>query len=226
MYAEIVDFNGAAEYFAEAGRAEWKEIAKIIDDLIPSFQASDQAGIQGSPIFDPKATNLALSAMAARLSWRSVPVPIGLRAFGDDWDSGKNRTLAEWQFSNYPFLWNNVIRTEAVFQQNIPLVGIEKVEALLIVTKSGIFPSSNSSLYYEQAKAQLDVVTTLNVFDVPIRLLGLGIPPKIDRFDAIWTTYAARTSRTVVGTRSCEIAVSWTGRSSKYGAPTATFRRI
>jgi hypothetical protein len=226
VYSEIFDFNGAAEYFAEDGMTEWREIAKIIDDLVPSFQASEQAGIQGSPIFDPKATNFSLSTAAKTIGWRSVPVPSGLQSFGDDWDSGKNRTLAEWQFSNYPFLWNNVIRTEAVFQQNIPLVGLEKVEALLIVTKSGIFPSSNSSLYYEQAKAQLDVATTLNVFDVPIRLLGLSVPPNIERFDAVWTTYAGRTSRTIVGTDFCEIGVSWTGGSSKYGVPTATFQRI
>ncbi len=217
---------GATEYFADSGSDEWKEIAKIIHDLLPSFQASDQSGIQGLPIFDPKATNLALSAAATSMGWRQVPVPGALRAFGDDWDSGKNGILAEWQFSNYPFLWNNVIRTEAVFQQNIPLVGLQKTRALLIVTKSGIFPSSNSSLYYEQAKAQLDAATALKVFNIPIRLLGLSIPSKTASFDAIWTTYVGRTSRTVVESQFCEIAVSWTGRSSKYGAPTAKFRRI
>jgi hypothetical protein len=226
VFAEICDFNGAAEYFAQDGASEWAQIAEIIDNLIPNFQQSRQAGIWGTPIFDPKATNVALSHAALAMGWRAVPVPAELQAFGDDWDGGKNRTLAEWQFSNYPFLWNNVIRTEAVFQQGISLVGVEKVEALLIVTKSGVFPSSNSSLYYEQAKAQLDVVTTLDVFDVPIRLVGLAIPPEEDRFDAAWTTYADRTSRTVVETLSCEIAVTWTGKASKYGAPTAVFQRI
>jgi len=226
VYAEIFDFNGAAEYFADRGASEWAQIAEIIDRLVPCLQPSDQAGIQGSPIFDPKATNLALIRDAAAMGWHRVPVPPALRAFGDDWDGGKNRTLAEWQFSNYPFLWNNVIRTEAVFQQGLPLVGLERVEALLIVTKSGVFPSSNSSLYYEQAKAQLDVVTTLDVFDVPIRLIGLSIPQNAERFDCTWTAYAARTSRTVVTTVPCEIAVTWTGKLSKYGVPVAALRRI
>jgi hypothetical protein len=226
VFAEICDFNGASEYFAQDGAGEWAQIAEIVGDLVPSFQPSRQSGIYGAPIFDPKATNVALSSAAVLMGWHAVPVPAALRAFGDAWDSGKNRTLVEWQFSNYPFLSNNVARTEVAFRQGIPLAGIEKVEALLVVTKSGVFPSSNSTLYYEQAKAQLDSATTLGVFEVPIRLVGLGIPSEADRFAASWTTYADRTSRTVVETLSCEIAVTWTERTSKFGAPMAVFRRI
>lgn len=224
VYSEWCDFNGAAEYFAGDGAAEWRDIEQVIAELPTCFQASDQAGIQGTPIFDPKATNLALTTMAAERGWRSVPVPAELRAIGNDWDAGRRRTLAEWQFSNYPFLWNNIIRTEAVYQQGCPLDHVEKAEALVFVTKSGVFPSSNSSLYYEQGKAQLDVVTTLEVFDVPIRFVGLGVPPGAVEIEAAWTTYGGRTSRTVVATERRTMQVSWQGRTSKYGSQRATFR--
>jgi hypothetical protein len=226
VYAEIVDFNGATKYFARSGAAEWTEIAKIIGKLVPSFQPSRQAGIQCSPIFDPKATNLALTQAAAKAGWHKVPVPAKLRALGNDWDGGKNGTLAEWQFSNYPFLWNNIFRTEAVFEQGISLDGVAKVKALLVLTKSGVFPLSNSSLYYEQAKAQLQVVSKLHVFHVSMRLVGLGIPPGTRRFKGAWATYPGRTSRTAIRTTPCRIAVTLTGKSSKYGVPTAKFRRI
>jgi len=226
MYAEWCDFNGAAEYFAGAGAPEWRDIAQVVEDLPTCFQASDQAGIRGTPIFDPKATNLALTMMAAERGWRSIPVPAELRAFGDDWDGGKRRTLAEWQFSNYPFLWNNVIRTDAVFKQGRGLGPVERVDALIFVTKSGVLPSSNSSLYYEQGRAQLDVVTTLDVFDVPIRFVGLGVRPGATEIEAAWTTYEARTSRTVRSTERRTMRVIWGGRASKYGVPRATFHLV
>lgn len=226
VYAEWCDFNGAGEYFAGPGADEWADIEDIVDRMVPCFQASDQAGIKGAPIFDPKATNLVLTTEASRRGWRSVPVPERLRAFGDDWDAGKRCTLAEWQFSNYPFLWNNVIRTEAVFKQGIPLRGVHRTEALLVVTKSGVFPSSNSSLYYEQAKAQLEVVTVLDVFDVPIRLVGLGVEPATSTLPVWWATYEGRTSRTVLHTEEAVLALTWNGRSSKYGTARAAFRRV
>jgi hypothetical protein len=224
MYAEIYDFNDADKYFAEAGAAEWTDIAQIVDSLVPMLQPSGQAKIQGTPVFDPKATNLALSEEAAKMGWCTVPVPVKLRAFGIKCDSGKNHTLVEWQFSNYPFLSNNVIRTEVAFRQSIKFAGIGTVKALIVITKCGVFPASNSSLYYEQAKAQLEVAVKLGLFDLPIRLVGLSIPPGADRFDALWKTYVDRTSRTEVESLPCEIAVTWTGKSSSYGAPTASFR--
>ncbi|HEV2974439.1 MAG TPA: hypothetical protein VGX69_05520 [Solirubrobacteraceae bacterium] len=226
MFAEIADFNGADQYFKGPGSAEWAAIAKIVDKLRPSFQPSRQAGIRGEPIFDPKATNFALSSAALRRGWNVVPVPATLREFGDHWDAGKSGTLAEWQFSNYPYLWHNVIRTQAVFQQRTPLSGLAATEALIFVTKSGVFPSSESSLYYEQAKAQLAAATRLNVFDVPIRLVGLSIRPGQRRFKATWTVYPARTRRKIVTQGPVEILVTWTKKKSKYEAPMATLRKV
>jgi hypothetical protein len=226
VHHEFKDFNGADEYFKGTGSAEWRDIHEILKALVPRFQPSRQAGKEDSPIFDPKGTNLALNEAAATYGWSKVPVPLALRAFGNDWDAGKGGVLAEWQFSNYPFLWNNVIRTEAVFMQQSGLVGVNRVDALLIVAKSGVFPSSNSSLYYEQAAAQLDLVTVLEVFDVPIRLVGLGVPSNVYEIDAEWTTYADRTSRTPTAVEPCQMEIAWTGRMSKYGSPSARVRRI
>jgi hypothetical protein len=226
MHYEIFDFNDATDYFAKAGAPEWADITEILDDLTPSFQPSRQNKIKGEAIFDPKAINLALLGGAETKGWSPMSLPAELSAFGVHWDSGKNRTLAEWQFSNYPFLANNVIRTEAAFQRNIPLFGEDGVEALLIVTKSCVFPSSQSTLYYEQAKAQLEVAVALEMLSLPIRLIGLGIDPGEPKFNAVWTTYRGRTSRTPVMALPCEISVTWTGKSSRYGTPKATFQRI
>jgi hypothetical protein len=168
-----------------------------------------------------------LHEAAAKLGWRTIPLPSSLRAFGVNWDSGKNGTLVEWQFSNYPFLANNVIRTEVALRQNIPLQGIKQVEALIVITKCAVFPSSNSSLYYEQAKAQLDIaIKKLGLFDLPIRLVGLSIPPGASRFETLWRTYRARTSRTGPKALRRQIDVTWTGKSNRYGAPKAIFRLI
>jgi len=221
------DFNAADEYFSGPGQMEWQDIEAMLDELVPRFQPSRQARKIDSPIFDPKGTNLALNEAAKRRGWSKITVPIALRPFGTDWDAGKNGVLAEWQFSNYPFLGNNVIRTEVVYLQQPPLDGIRRVDALLVVAKSGVFPSSNSSLYFEQAAAQLDlVVTQLDVFDIPIRLVGLGISPNTSRIDAEWTTYADRTSRTPTAIEPCQMEISWTARSTMYGAQCAKVRRV
>ena len=100
------------------------------------------------------------------------------------------------QFSNYPFLLNNTIRSELFFKSQIPLVG-HPAKLAVIITKVHMFPASNSTLYYEQAVHQLTSLAKYKVFDVPIRLVGLfvertGINP------GVWTGYSAtRYSRTV-----------------------------
>ena len=149
------------------------ELTTVLQQLTPQLQPSDQAGKQGVAIFDPKGTNASLTAAAATLAGIRCQCQNPLTAFCIDWDAGKNAVLAEWQFSNYPFLWNNVIRSEAIFKAQLTLVAMAPIKVLVVVTKSGCFPASNSTLYYEQACAQLDAVTSLGVFDIPIRLVGL-----------------------------------------------------
>ncbi len=124
----LSDFNGADSYYSRAGAPEWRELETIITAMPIYLQASDQRYKQGSPIFDPKASNAYLNAEARKLGWRAIPVPPLLTEFGTDWDAGKSGTLVEWQFSNYPFLWNNIIRSEAVFKSNMQLTGVERLK--------------------------------------------------------------------------------------------------
>jgi len=217
------DFNGADGYFAGAGKSEWQDIATIVGAMPLHLQASDQAKKVGQAIFDPKGTNAHLTQTAEQHGWKKVPVPHDLTEFGIDWDAGKNSCLAEWQFSNYPFLWNNVIRTEAVFKSKTTLPVVGTAKALIVVTKSGIFPASNSTLYFEQASAQLDVVTKFQAFTVPIRLVGLTLPKACVSTDAVWTEYGGRYHRD--GERTDRLfSVLWPTprRTTKYGHATVS----
>ena len=136
----ISDFNGAESYLAGPGASEWRDLATIVSAMTLQLQPSDQAGLNRRPIFDPKATNLYLTNASQDFGWRKIPVPADLTEFGLDWDAGKGETLGEFQFSNYPFLWNNIIRTEGVFRSRTPLRGMRGVQAIVIITKSGMFP--------------------------------------------------------------------------------------
>jgi hypothetical protein len=219
---EVADFNRAEGYYNDRGRSEWADLEMIITEMPLFLQGSLQAGKVGSAIFDPKATNLHIKRASQVRGWRTIPVPPDLRAFGNDWDGGKGETLGEWQFSNYPFLWNNCIRSEAVYKAGMSLPGLKEVRGLVIITKSGLFPASNSSLYYEQARAQLAAATQFNAFTIPIRLVGLTIKSQANRFDAVWTEYADRTSRTALRTSRITTTVTWM-RTRKYGNRAAIF---
>lgn len=225
MEFEVRDFNGSKEFFGGPGAARWQELGEVLHGTRAQLQPSDQKGKVGTPIFDPKATNAALTRHAGNLGWARVSVPADLRAFGKDWDAGKGSVLAEWQFSNYPFLWNNIIRSEAVFQSGETINPLTReVEALVIVTKSGSFPASNSTLYFEQANAQIDTVTTLGVFEIPIRLVGLMVPAAT-RIKADWNEYPARYGREAAVTNERDFLVS-RGRAGQYGNPSTRFESI
>lgn len=225
MYYDIEDYNAADRYFASTGAQSWSEVADVLDELVPQLQASDQDGRQGMPIFDPKATNARLTESAASRGWNKVPVPRALQPFGKDWDSGAGEVLAEWQFSNYPFLWNNIMRTEAVFQQRTVLPPLTApVAALIIVTKTGSLPASNSTLYFEQARAQIRTVTSLGVFNVPIRLVGLGLAPQAASLEAAWNDYSGRYSRAPLSSSPSVFSVRWGSRVGMHGNAPATLR--
>lgn len=213
----ISDFNGASRYFDGPGYERWAEVEEAVLDLVLQLQPSDQAGRDRSPIFDPKATNAALTSAMGSMDWTKVSVPQDLQPFGLDWDGGKGEVLVEYQFSNYPFLWNNIIRTEAVYKSAAtiaPLTG--SVGALIIITKSGSLPASNSTLYFEQARAQIDTVTRLDVFEIPIRLVGITVGPENDSVIADWNEYPGRYSRQPAVTTRQEFEVVH-GRARRYG---------
>jgi len=219
------DFNQAEEYFRADGLQQWEEIEEILREAPLFMQSSDQAGRIGSPIFDPKATNAYLCLESQERGWRVIPVPEELRSFGVDWDAGKGATLVEWQFSNYPFLWNNVIRSEAVHNSEIVLPGMHPIKALIIVTKSGLLPASNSTLYYEQGRAQLRTVTAFGAFSLPIRLVGLTIANRVSSVGAIWSEYAnPRYDRTPLNQTHRTIQIRWRDQERQYGTPIASFQ--
>jgi hypothetical protein len=224
MDIAIQDFNSAAEIFEGQGAAEWADLEGVLQNLETHLQPSGQRGITGTPIFDPKGTNAALNAAVKALGWITVPVPTALTMFGTDWDAGKGCTLAEWQFSNYPFLWNNVIRTQAVVTGQVSLQGVGTTSALVVVAKTGSFPASQSTLYFEQARAQLEAVFSLGAFSLPVRLIGLMIPAGVTQLPVVWSTYAGRTSRTMLTREKVEANVTWGTRPSGYGTLKATFR--
>lgn len=211
------DFNGAEDYFAGAGADEWFDIKDVVTSLVPQFQPHGQAGLEGLANFDPKATNHHLTVAARDFGWNKVPVPSDLKEFGLDWDAGKGGTLAEWQFSNYPFLWNNIIRSEGVFRSGTPLQGVPRVRALIVVTKSGSFPASNSTLYYEQAHRQVSAAIRFNAFTIPIRLVGLTLEPDCTTLEVDWNEYHNRYGREVAQTSRRVLNVTWGDRPGKHG---------
>lgn len=224
MQYEISDFANSKEFFEGPAIQEWREIASVLEGSILQLQPSDQAGRDRRPIFDPKATNKELTERAAQFGWTKIPVPDGLKEFGLDWDAGKRTTLAEFQFSNYPFLWNNVIRTQGVYVSDIPLAGMQGVEALIVVTKCGLFPASNSTLYYEQARAQLQAAMSFNSFTLPIRLVGLSVPRPTSEVEAMWNGYAnSRYDRTPTSQELRRFDIAWSPRPAKHGNYKASF---
>ncbi|MCJ7645594.1 restriction endonuclease [bacterium] len=196
MILELYDFNNADKIINEKYPTEWEEIKEVLEGMPLHLKESDQAGIQGRPIFDPVGTNGYIKDGLQAKHWKSnIPVPKEYDFMGTDIDFGKNGFLGEAQFSNYPFLLNNILRAELFFKGGVILAD-SKTTCLFIVTKAHMFPASNSTLYYEQAKYQLEALSKNKVFDAPIRLVGLK--ENVGEIRVIWTTYSEpRYSRTV-----------------------------
>jgi hypothetical protein len=197
MIIEFHDFNSADKVITGNYATEWGEIKEVLERMPLHLKESDQAGIQGRPIFDPVGTNGYIKDGLKAKHWKSnIPVPGEYDFMGTDIDFGKNGFIGEAQFSNYPFLLNNILRAELFFKGGV-ILSDRKTACLFIITKAHMFPASNSTLYYEQAKYQLDALSKNKVFDAPIRLVGLK-ENMGRRIRVIWTTYAKpRYSRTV-----------------------------
>lgn len=210
----LSDYNGAEKTFEKTSRREWTELQDVLQRLPLCLKASDQAGKQGSPIFDPVATNAFIrDKLNADHGWATnITIPAEYSFLGTDIDAGKNGVMVEVQFSNYPFLLNNMLRGELFFQGKFKL-GSRSTDAVVIVAKGQMFPASNSTLYYEQAKRQLDALAKNQVFRVPLRLVGLMSPVK-DGVPAVWTDGGARYSRDLSKQRNvvCDIRPGLGGR--------------
>lgn len=196
MLLQSMDFNGADTLFNNSHAGLWKELEETLSNMPLHLKASDQSGKQGSFIFDPVGTNEAIKSSLASKGWvGNVPLPNDFRFLGTDVDFVKNDLLVEAQFSNYPFLLNNIVRSELLYkaQHGMPA---QKIKVAIIITKAHMFPASNSTLYYEQAVNQVRELARNSVFDIPVRLVGLF--SNIGQADAVYTEYsAARYSRTV-----------------------------
>ncbi len=213
MQISIVDFNNAAELIPNTYGNEWEEIRQVLTGMPLHLKASDQAGLQGNPIFDPVGTNSYIKQNLVNRGWLpNLPIPSEYDFMGTDVDFVKNRTLIEVQFSNYPFLLNNIVRSELFFQGNIQFNN-STIGAVIIITKGHMFPASNSTLYYEQAAKQLSALSQNKVFDIPIRLVGLLEEYK-QNVSCVWTTYDnPRYSRTVVNQSNIHCTIQ-PGRSA------------
>lgn len=182
------DFNGVNLKIDEKYRDQWTEIEQIIEGMPLHVKASDQAGIQGEPIFDAVGTNAYLKEALKESGWQAnIPIPKKYRFLGTDVDFGKGGVIIEVQFANYPFLLNNLLRSELLYKARVPLAD-ESPELLVIVTKARMFPASNSTLYFEQAVRQVSALAENDVFEVPIRVIGL-FEAEGSVVDAVWTEY-------------------------------------
>jgi Restriction endonuclease BglII len=207
MDIQFADFNVTKETFAGDRGKLWTEMESTLRAMPLHLKASDQEGIQGSFIFDPVGTNEHICASLVAKHWSAnVRIPSEFEFLGKDVDFVKKGILAEVQFSNYPFLLNNLLRAELLVNSKTTMDGAP-VGAVIIITKAKLFPSSNSTLYYEQGLKQIQALSGNKVFAMPMRLVGLFSPVGSD-IDAIWTEYhAPRYSRTITNRQRVRVRI-------------------
>jgi len=151
---------------------EVKSLVGILSDMPLYLKESKQQNKKGSKILDPIKTNTYLKSKFKENSWLSkVRIPEEHSCLGTDIDFFKKGIVLEVQFSNYPFLSNNIIRTEKLYKSKTKFNSIE-IQLLVIITKGKTIPSSNSSLYYEQAISQINSFVEENIIMMPILVIG------------------------------------------------------
>lgn len=200
MQLLVADFNGSDALANGKYAREWGELESCLRALALPLKASDQRGKQGEWIFSPVATNASIATALKPLGWKvKHPIPAAYQFLGLDVDFCKPGVLAEVQFSNYPFLLNNLLRSEVFFRDRDGFLG-SPLELLVIVTKAHRLPASNSTLYFEQAARQIADLIRLRIFQVPLRIVGLT--ENLDaRVPAQLVTFRnPRYSRDIVGT--------------------------
>lgn len=208
MLVRFTDFNGAERLIAGEYKDEWQDVEEVIGGMPLHVYGSDEAGKQGDLIFNVKGTNAYLKEALLDRGWgANVQIPAEYRVLGKDVDFVKNGVLIEAQFSNYPYLSNNILRSD-VFYKNRVVMSVGPVRLLLIVAKARMFPASQGTLHYEQAVNQLELLLKNDAFDVPARVVGL-FEERNSTVSAVWTGYEqARHSRTEVFRESRTIYIS------------------
>ena len=199
----VTDFNGAGAVFTGRHAAQWGEIDAALAAVTLHLKGSGQRDKLGKPVWDAVGNNQAIHKEFANLNrgWHPHPAISPQHAFfGKHIDFIKSGVAVEVQFSNYPFLLNNVLRCEFFFKHTITLGG-SLVEAVVIVTKAWMFDAPNSSLYYERALEQLDALEKDKIFQVPLRLVALceSYGAKVP---VVWETYPAARSRKAISRKT------------------------
>lgn len=208
------DFNGAKALFEGRYAREWGEIEGVLRRIPLCVKASDQAGMQGDPKFDPKATNAAIESGLGVHHWKKARIPEHLSFLGKDVDFTKTGIIVEAQFSNYPFAINNVVRTMILIAEQV-ILERSPVSALVLITKGKMFPAAQSVLYYEQAVLQMTSLVKYKILGIPTRVVGLV--ERIGTVSGRWTDYPSkRYSRTIESQRDVKITItpSASGRES------------
>ena len=217
MEVEFTDYNAAGKVIGNKFAKEFEELASVLKSMPLFLKNSDQKEHIGRLNFDPVATNGFLKESLQTSGWRiNVPIPDKYSPLGTGVDFAKKGLILEAQFSNYPFLINNIVRTELLFQSKLELLPSSSVGLMIIISKSKLYPSANSSLYYEQAKNQLQFMAENSIFEIPLRLIGLKTR-QTQNVNAVWTSYSAnRYSRTVASRKDMvvNIQVRQSGLSS------------
>lgn len=197
MLIQFTDFNNATNLINSSHQQLWTELEQTIQSMPLFIKSSAQAGQNGKAIFDPIATNSFLAKYLSQQSWQAAyPMPTQFNFLGTDIDFAKEGTLIEVQFSNYPFLLNNVLRAEILYQSKTPILNNTSADLLVFVTKLNCLPASNSTLYYEQAVNQLNSMVSNGMLNIPIRLVG--IYESTAQTQAYWTHYIGGVSSNTV----------------------------
>lgn len=201
MELKIVDFNGSDNVLSGSYAEMWRQVQLALESMPLHLKSSDQSGKQGGLIFDPVGTNAYIKATLAPFGWSKASITPEYDFLGVDVDFARSGVVLEAQFSNYPFLVNNLLRSELFYREKVQFAKAP-LSVVVIVTKAGMLPASNSTLYYEQALKQLNGFAKYKLFTVPARLIGL-FSPIHEGVPATFTGYKdPRYSRTVVSTRT------------------------
>lgn len=215
MIIKYTGYNNAEQLLLTSFSQEWHEIYNTLTVMPLHLKPSDQQGKIGQPIFDPVGTNAYIKTELKKLGWKpNIPIPQAFRMWGTDIDYGKTGVIGEAQFSNYPFLLNNLLRSELFYKAKIEFTNY-RIQVVIIITKAQLLPASNSTLYYEQAVQQINSLAPYKVFDVPLVVIGLFEPNNLT-INAIWTEYhTTRYSRTIHNQYNCQCQIQTTGNSRR-----------
>ena len=196
MLTKIIDYNNADQIIKNNFKREWLELKSILIKMPLFLKESQQKGKDNQLTFDPIGTNNYVGIELVKKKWcKDIEIPKEFCSLGTAIDFGKNNIVLESQFSNYPFLSNNILRSEIMFRSKCRIDQIGSIKLLIILTKDHAIPSANSTLYCQQARNQ--VKFSEKIFNLPIRLISLHCKYN-EKINANVVTYKKRYSRDLV----------------------------